>query len=332
MRDECVAMSDPQIAKPTRHNYRTSEIAVLFALPFTSLLRQAQEVHHRHHAADQVQLCSLLSIKTGGCREDCGYCPQSAHHKNELPAEPLLDLETITGAARRAKERGATRFCMGAAWRSPPTRAKVFARLLEAAAAVKELGLQVCMTLGMLDAAQARQLKQAGVYAYNHNLDTSPRYYPQVITTRTYADRLATLHHVRAAGMTVCCGGIVGMGEERRDRVALLQQLSKLDPHPESVPINLLVRVQGTPLAQAQDLDVFELVRTIATARIIMPYSRVRLSAGRTQLSDEAQALCFLAGANSIFMGEKLLTTANPDVDTDMQLLQRLGLRPLAST
>ncbi len=325
-------MSSQPVSNQTRHDYRTDEIAALFALPFTSLLRQAQEVHHRYHAADQVQLCSLLSIKTGGCREDCGYCPQSARHNAELQAEPLLDLDTIIAAARRAKERGATRFCMGAAWRSPPTRDKVFARLLEAATAVKELGLQVCMTLGMLDAEQARQLKQAGVYAYNHNLDTSPRYYPQVITTRTYADRLATLRHVRAAGMTVCCGGIVGMGEERNDRVELLQQLSNLDPHPESVPINLLVRVQGTPLAKAKDLDIFELVRTIAAARIIMQRSRVRLSAGRTQMSDEAQALCFLAGANSIFMGEKLLTTANPAVDADMQLLQRLGLQPLAST
>ncbi len=325
-------MSSPRVSDQTRHDYCADGIASLYALPFTSLLRQAQEVHHRHHAAAQVQLCSLLSIKTGGCREDCGYCPQSAHHNADLQAEPLLNLDTITTAARRAKQRGATRFCMGAAWRSPPTRGKVFARLLEAAAAVKALGLQVCMTLGMLDAEQARQLKRAGVYAYNHNLDTSPRYYPQVITTRTYADRLATLRHVRAAGMTICCGGIVGMGEERSDRVELLQQLSSLNPHPESVPINLLVRVQGTPLASAKDLDVFELVRTIATARIIMPYSRVRLSAGRTQLSDEAQALCFLAGANSIFMGEKLLTTANPDVDADMQLLQRLGLQPLAST
>ena len=231
--EEFAPMSSQPVSNQTRHDYRTDEIAALFALPFTSLLRQAQEVHHRYHAADRVQLCSLLSIKTGGCREDCGYCPQSARHNAELQAEPLLDLDTITVAARAAKERGATRFCMGAAWRSPPTRDKVFARLLEAATAVKELGLQVCMTLGMLDAEQARQLKQAGVYAYNHNLDTSPRYYPQVITTRTYADRLATLRHVRAAGMTVCCGGIVGMGEERNDRVELLQQLSNLDPHPE---------------------------------------------------------------------------------------------------
>ncbi len=324
-------MSRPQNTAATRHDYRCGEIAALYALPFTSLLRQAQEVHHRHHDAAQVQLCSLLSIKTGGCREDCGYCPQSAHHGAELQAEPLLDLVTITAAARRAQQRGATRFCMGAAWRSPPGRGKVFARLLEAASAVKALGLQVCMTLGMLDAEQARQLKRAGVYAYNHNLDTSPRYYPQVISTRTYADRLATLRHVRAAGMTVCCGGIVGMGEERDDRVALLQQLNHLDPHPESVPINLLVRVEGTPLAKARDLDIFELVRTVAVARIVMPHSRVRLSAGRTQMSDEAQALCFLAGANSIFMGEKLLTTANPEVDADLQLLQRLGLQPLVA-
>lgn len=320
------------IAAKTRHDYSTAEIAELFALPFTALLRQALEVHHRYHAADRVQLCSLLSIKSGGCREDCSYCPQSAHYNTELPAEPLLDLDTITAAARRARERGATRFCMGAAWRSPPTRGKVFARLLEAATAVKQLGLQVCMTLGMLNAEQARQLKQAGVYAYNHNLDTSPRYYPKIITTRTYADRLQTLRHVRDAGMTVCCGGIVGMGEQRQDRVELLQQLSSLNPHPESVPINLLVRVKGTPLAQSQDLDIFELVRTIAAARIVMPNSRVRLSAGRTQMRDEAQALCFLAGASSIFMGEKLLTTANPAVDDDMHLLQRLGMQPLAAS
>lgn len=314
-----------------RHDYTATEIGEVFDLPLTRLIARAQAIHQRYHADDEIQLCSLLSIKTGGCQEDCHYCPQSARYQTEVRPEPLLDREKVVAAARRAQEQGATRFCMGGAWRSPPEREKIFSRLLEIVTAVKELGLQVCMTLGMLTSEQARRLKQAGVYAYNHNLDTSPEYYPQIITTRTYTDRLQTLRHVREAGMTVCCGGIVGMGEQRSDRVGLLQQLTVLDPHPESVPINLLVRVQGTPLSEAEDLDIFELVRTIAVARITMPRSRVRLSAGRRQMSDEAQALCFLAGANSIFMGEKLLTTANPEVDADMQLLHRLGLKPISA-
>jgi biotin synthase len=249
-----------------------------------------------------------------------------------VDAHGLLDLDTIKAAAQDAKDGGSTRFCMGAAWRSPPTKGPQFDRVLEAVRSVKAIGLEVCTTLGMLDETQAHQLAEAGVYAYNHNLDTSPEYYGQVITTRTYDDRLNTLKNVRKAGMTVCCGGIVGMGETREDRVGLLQQLTQLDPHPESVPVNLLVRVDGTPLAVEDDFDVFELVRTIAVARLVMPESRVRLSAGRTAMTDEAQALCFMAGANSIFTGEKLLTTANPGVDHDRELLDRLGMRAVGET
>lgn len=310
-----------------RHDYTREELHALFALPLPRLLRLAQTIHEQRWADDEVQLCTLLSIKTGGCKEDCSYCPQSAHHKAQVDAHGLLDLDTIKAAAQDAKDSGSTRFCMGAAWRSPPAKGPQFDRVLEAVRSVKEIGLEVCTTLGMLDEGQAQQLAEAGVYAYNHNLDTSPEYYGKVITTRTYDDRLNTLKNVRKAGMTVCCGGIVGMGEEREDRVGLLQQLTALDPHPESVPVNLLVRVDGTPLAIEEDFDVFELVRTIAVARIVMPQSRVRLSAGRTAMSDEAQALCFMAGANSIFTGEKLLTTANPGVDHDRELLTRLGMR-----
>lgn len=312
-----------------RYDYSVDEISELFSRPLPRLISLSLQEHQRHHRDDEVQLCSLLSIKTGGCKEDCHYCPQSAHHHSKLPATALLANDEIIERAKTAKEQGATRFCMGGAWRSPPKQEKVFNRLLEAATSVNELGLQVCMTLGMLDEQQAVRLKQAGVYAYNHNLDTSPEYYPKIITTRTYDDRLKTLRNVRKAGMTVCCGGIVGMGEQRTDRLGLLQQLSSLDPHPESVPINLLVRVKGTPLADSPPLDIFELVRTIATARIIMPTSKVRLSAGRTEMNDEAQALCFLAGANSIFMGDKLLTTKNPAVDDDLNLLNRLGLKAM---
>jgi biotin synthase len=313
-----------------RHDYTRDEIAALFRLPFPRLVRQAQETHETSWPDDEIQLCTLLSIKTGGCKEDCGYCPQSAHHKAEVDAHGLLDLATIKAAATAAKAGGSTRFCMGAAWRSPPTKGPQFERVLEAVREVHALGLEVCTTLGMLDAEQAQQLAEAGVHAYNHNLDTSPEYYDKVITTRTYEDRLQTLKNVRKAGMTVCCGGIVGMGETRADRIGLLQQLASLDPHPESVPVNLLVRVEGTPLAGEADFDIFELVRTIAVARILMPKSRVRLSAGRTEMSDEAQALSFLAGANSIFTGEKLLTTPNPGSSHDHVLLERLGMRPVA--
>lgn len=318
--------------RTVRHDYTRAEIDELFELPFPRLLRKAAGVHALYWPDDEVQLCTLLSIKTGGCREDCAYCPQSAHHDAPVDAHGLLDLTTIKAAATAARDSGSTRFCMGAAWRSPPKKGPQFERVLEAVREVKALGLEVCTTLGMLTEEQAVALAEAGVYAYNHNLDTSPEYYGQIITTRTYEDRLATLRHVRTAGMTVCCGGIVGMGEQRTDRVGLLEQLAALDPHPESVPINLLVRVAGTPLENADDLDVFELVRTIAVARILMPKSRVRLSAGRTSMSSEAQALCFLAGANSIFTGEKLLTTPNPGLSQDHELLERLGMRPVSHT
>ena len=313
-----------------RYDYSIDEISELFSSPLTRLISLSLQEHQQYHRDDEVQLCSLLSIKTGGCKEDCHYCPQSAHHQSNLEANALLANDKIIERAKIAKEQGATRFCMGGAWRSPPKQEKVFTRLLKAASSVNELGLQVCMTLGLLDEQQAVRLKEAGVYAYNHNLDTSPEYYPKIITTRTYDDRLKTLRNVRKAGMTVCCGGIVGMGEQRADRLGLLQQLSSLNPHPESVPINLLVRVEGTPLADSPSLDIFELIRTIATARIIMPTSKVRLSAGRTEMNDEAQALCFLAGANSIFMGDKLLTTKNPEVDDDFKLLNRLGLKAMS--
>ncbi len=314
-----------------RYDHSRDELATLFDLPLPRLLRLAQAVHARHWPDDEIQLCTLLSIKTGGCKEDCGYCPQSAHHNAQVDAHGLLDLETIRAAAEGAKANGSTRFCMGAAWRSPPTKGAQFDRVLEAVRTVKAMDLEVCTTLGMLDETQARQLAQAGVHAYNHNLDTSPEYYEQIISTRTYEDRLQTLKNVRKAGMTVCCGGIVGMGEGRDDRVGLLTQLASLDPHPESVPVNLLVAVEGTPLAGAAPIDVFELVRTIAVARLAMPKSRVRLSAGRTEMSAEAQALCFMAGANSIFTGEKLLTTPNPGEDHDQELLARLGMRAAAS-
>ncbi len=312
-----------------RHDFSRSEIREIYSLPLTTLIQLAQDVQEQHFAQDEVQLATLLSIKTGGCKEDCGYCPQSAHHSSKVDAHGLLDLETIKSAARQARDGGATRFCMGAAWRSPPTKGPQFERVLDAVREVHQLGLEVCTTLGMLNEEQAQQLKDAGVYAYNHNLDTAPEYYGDVISTRTYEDRLNTLKNVRKAGMTVCCGGIVGMGEDREHRIGLLEQLNMLSPHPESVPVNLLVRVEGTPMAAQDELDIFEMVRTIATARVIMPTSRVRLSAGRTGMSDEAQALCFLAGANSIFCGERLLTTPNPELDQDLQLLRRLGMRPV---
>jgi biotin synthase len=273
-----------------------------------------------------VQACTLLSVKTGGCPEDCAYCPQSARYPTGLERESLLEVDEVLEGARRAKAAGASRFCMGAAWRDAP-KGPAFERVLEMVRGVAAEGLEVCVTLGMLDEEQARRLKDAGLTAYNHNLDTSEEYYDRIVTTRTYGDRLSTLARVRDAGITVCCGGIVGMGETSRGRCALLATLAGFDPHPESVPVNLLVRVPGTPLADAPDLDAFELVRTVATARILMPRSRVRLSAGRTSLAREAQALCFLAGANSIFLGERLLTTPNPTPDEDAALLRDLGLR-----
>ena len=316
----------PGTSVALRFDWRASEIAELFDLPLMDLLYRAQQTHREYFDANEVQISTLLSIKTGGCPEDCGYCPQSVHHDTQLEPDRLLDVEAAVDAARNAREAGASRFCMGAAWRNP--RGRNFERVLEMVRRVRAEGLETCVTLGMLDEPQALELKQAGLDYYNHNLDTSPEFYGEIISTRTYEDRLETIRHVRAAGINVCCGGIVGMGETRSDRVSLLEQLARQQPHPESVPVNMLVRVQGTPLAQADDLDPFEFVRTVAVARILMPASHVRLSAGREQMSDEMQALGFLAGANSIFYGEKLLTTTNPGEDRDQRLFERLGLRP----
>ena len=312
-----------------RFDFTKEEITEIYNLPVTQLVQLAQTVHQKHFAPDQVQISTLLSIKTGGCKENCAYCPQSAHHDSDVDAHGLLNVDKIKAEAQAAKANGSSRFCMGAAWRSPPKKGPQFDRVLEAVKEVRGLGLEVCTTLGMLDEEQAHQLADAGVHAYNHNLDTSPEFYSEIITTRTYQDRLDTLKNVRDAGMTVCCGGIVGMGETTKDRIGLLHQLVSMSPHPESVPVNLLVKVEGTPLAEQEEIDVFEMVRMIATACIIMPKSRVRLSAGRNQMSDEAQALCFLAGASSIFSGEKLLTTPNPGEDRDQALLNRLGLKPV---
>lgn len=312
------------------YQWQEDTIREIFELPFPRLIHLAQTIASCHFATDQVQLCTLHSVKTGGCKEDCAYCPQSAHHQTNLEGQGFADLEDILKAAKAAKESGSTRFCMGAAWRSPPTKGESFEKILEAVRSVSEMGLEVCTTLGMLTFEQAKALREAGVHAYNHNLDTSRDYYEKIISTRTYDERLETLKQVRKAGMSVCCGGIVGMGESRDDRIRLLRELACLQPHPESVPINLLVRVAGTPLEEEKPLDIFELVRTIATARILMPMSRIRLSAGREAMSDEAQALCFLAGANSLFTGEKLLTTKNPGFDHDLNLLERLGMTPTA--
>jgi len=313
-------------AAQLRFDWATDEIEALFELPFNNLLFRAQAVHREHFDPNAVQISTLLSIKTGGCPEDCGYCPQSVHHEAAVEAEKLMDVDAVVSAARAARQAGASRFCMGAAWKNP--RGRNFERVIEMVQRVRAEGLETCMTLGMLDAEQSERLKAAGLDYYNHNLDTSPEFYGDIISTRTYQDRLDTLQHVRDAGMHVCCGGIVGMGESRRDRASLMQQLASQKPHPESVPVNLLVRVEGTPLEKQADLDPFEFVRSIAVARILMPQSHVRLSAGREQMSDELQALCFFAGANSIFYGEKLLTTPNPEADHDRQLFDRLGLHP----
>lgn len=314
----------------TRHDWSREEIRAIYGQPIPELIFHAQTVHRKFHQADEVQLCRLLSIKTGACPEDCSYCGQSAHYKTDVARQELLDPEVAIEAAKRARADGATRFCMGAAWRQMPQGCD-FDRVLEMVRGVSALGLEVCCTLGMLNEEQARRLKEAGLTAYNHNLDTSPEFYGQIITTRVYEDRLRTIAHVRKAGITVCCGGILGMGESREDRIGLLQQLSNLNPHPESVPINMLVRAKGTPLANARELDPLEMVRAIATARILMPISRVRLAAGRQEMSREAMTLCFLAGANSIFTGEKLLTTPNPDVDHDAKLLSDLGMKAMQS-
>ncbi len=318
-------------AMPTRHDWTDAEIRALFDRSLPDLLFDAQAVHRAHHDPNRVQLCTLLSIKTGGCPEDCAYCPQSARYETGVSGEPLFEVDRVLDAARAARANGSTRFCMGAAWRSAPQGSQ-FDRVLEMVRGVRELGLEACCTLGMLGAAQARRLSEAGLTAYNHNLDTGPEYYGQIISTRRYEDRLETLGHVREAGISVCCGGIIGMGERLDDRVALLGVLARLEPHPESVPINALVAVPGTPLGDAPALDPIDLVRMIAASRIVFPRARVRLSAGRTSLSDESQALCFIAGANSIFTGEKLLTTPNPGPDQDERLLAKLGLTALTAT
>ena len=313
------------VAAPAPQRWRVADVVALFELPFNDLMFRAQQVHREHFDANAVQLSTLLSIKTGGCEEDCGYCSQSSHHDTGLKAEKLMDVDTVLDAARAAKANGASRFCMGAAWRNPKERH--MPALTEMVRGVKELGLETCMTLGMLEDEQARQLADAGLDYYNHNLDTSPEFYGQVISTRTYQDRLDTLDRVRDAGINVCCGGIIGMGESRRERAGLISQLANLNPYPESVPINNLVAIEGTPLEGTAPLDPFEFVRTIAVARITMPKAVVRLSAGREQLDDAMQAMCFLAGANSMFYGDQLLTTSNPQTQRDRALFERLGIR-----
>ena len=319
-------------AAPARKRWTVAEVEALFALPFNDLLFRAQQVHREHFDANAVQRSTLLSIKTGGCSEDCGYCPQSARYHTGVENQDLLAIDQVVSAAKAAKAKGATRFCMGAAWRGPKQRdlEPVLAMVRE----VKALGLETCATLGMLKEGQAEQLRDAGLDYYNHNLDTAPEFYGEVISTRDYDDRLATLDRVRDAGLHVCCGGIVGMGESRVQRAGLIAQLASLDPHPESVPINHLVQVEGTPLHDALHgdaaLDPLEFVRTIAAARITMPKAMVRLSAGRAELGEAVQALCFLAGANSIFYGDRLLTTGNPDDDSDRALLAKLGMTPVA--
>jgi biotin synthase len=309
-----------------RHDWTLAEVNALYALPFNDLLFQAQTVHRQHFTPNEVQVSTLLSIKTGACAEDCKYCPQSGHYNTGLERERLLEVEKVLTQAKAAKDKGATRFCMGAAWTNPKQRDMPY--IIEMVQGVKKMGLETCMTLGMLSGDQAQTLAQAGLDYYNHNLDTSPEFYGEIITTRTYQDRLDTLSHVRDAGMKVCCGGILGMGESANDRSALLMQLANLPEHPQSVPINMLVKVAGTPLEHVDDLDAFEFIRTIAVARIMLPQSHVRLSAGRARMNEQMQALCFFAGANSIFYGDKLLTTDNPEADADMLLFAKLGIKP----
>jgi biotin synthase len=315
------------VPEGTRHDWPREEILALFELPFPELLHRAASVHRQHFDPAEVQVSTLLSVKTGGCPEDCAYCPQAQRYQTGVDATKLMSTDAVVEKAKQAKAAGASRFCMGAAWRSPADRdiPKVAAMIRE----VKALGLETCATLGMLSDTQARSLREAGLDYYNHNLDTAPEFYGEIIHTREYQDRLDTLGHVRDAGMKTCCGGIVGMGETRGQRAGLLQALANLPAHPDSVPINRLVKVEGTPLADSAEIDPFEFVRMIAVARILMPRSMVRLSAGREAMSDELQALCFAAGANSIFYGEKLLTTGNPDTDRDLALFARLGLRPM---
>jgi len=311
-----------------RHDWMREEIEALFNLPFADLLFRAQTIHRKYHNPNEVQLSTLLSIKTGACSEDCKYCPQSARYNTGVENERLMPIETVIREAQKAKEAGATRFCMGAAWRSP--KGRNFETVIGMVRAVKDLGMETCVTMGMLDGDQAAQLKEAGLDYYNHNIDTSPEYYQEVITTRTIEDRLNTLQYVQDAGINVCSGGIVGLGEEVSDRAGMLQTLANLDQHPQSVPINMLVQVEGTPMYGEKEVEPIEFVRTVAVARIVMPLSTVRLSAGRENMSDEMQALCFLAGAGSIFYGEKLLTTPNPEASHDFQLLKSLGITPKA--
>ncbi len=319
-----------KITLPEAATWPLDDVMALFELPFNELMFRAQETHRAHFPAGDVELATLLSIKTGGCEEDCGYCPQAARYDTGVEAKKILDIDTVLDAARQAKENGATRFCMGAAWRSPKERD--MDKVEEMVREVKALGLETCATLGMLEGQQAERLKAAGLDYYNHNLDTAPEFYNNVISTREYQDRLDTLGHVRNAGLKVCCGGIVGMGETRLQRAGLIAQLANLNPYPESVPVNHLVQVEGTPLHGIDPLDPFEFVRTIAVARITMPKARVRLSAGRRQMGEAVQAMCFLAGANSIFYGDKLLTTDNPEANDDRALLAKLGLQTRAST
>ena len=328
MSSAATAMSpgDAPRSSEIRHDWTRQEVEALFALPFNDLLFQAQTIHRRYFDPNQVQVSTLLSIKTGACPEDCAYCPQSTRYDTGLEVEKLMEVEKVLEQARAARESGATRFCMGAAWRSPKQRDMPY--VVAMVKGVRELGLESCMTLGMLSPEQAQELAEAGLDYYNHNLDTSPEFYGDIITTRTYQDRLETLEHVRGAGMKVCSGGIVGMGEQQGDRAGLLQQLANLPQHPESVPVNMLVRVKGTPLADEADLDPFEFIRTIAVARIMMPASHVRLSAGREEMNEQMHALAYFAGANSIFYGEKLLTTPNPRANKDMALFDRLGIEP----
>jgi len=309
-----------------RHDWTEQEVRALFELPMNDLLFQAQSVHRQHFNPNEVQVSTLLSIKTGSCPEDCKYCPQSAHYNTGLEKQRLMEVEAVLNKAKQAKESGSTRFCMGAAWKHPTERDMPY--VIEMVKGVKAMGLETCMTLGMLQETQAQQLAEAGLDYYNHNLDTSPEFYDKIITTRSYEDRLNTLQHVRDSGMKICSGGILGMGETARDRYGLLMQLANLPQQPESVPINMLVKVQGTPLENVEDLDPLEFIRTIAVARIMMPKSHVRLSAGREQMSDELQSMAFFAGANSIFYGECLLTTPNPETHRDLQLFKRLGIRP----
>jgi len=328
MSTQIIEFLRPAQNKQVDQRWSVADIETLFKLPFADLMYRAQQVHREHFDPNAVQLSTLLSIKTGGCSEDCGYCPQSAFHSTGVENQKMLDVETVIAAANFAKQNGAGRFCMGAAWREPSEQD--MASVVEMVKAVRALGMETCATLGMLNDSQTEQLRAAGLDYYNHNLDTAPEFYGDIISTRDYQDRLDTLERVRKAGMNVCSGGIVGMGESLTQRAGLIAQLANMEPYPESVPINNLVKVEGTPLAQTEELDPLDFVRTIAVARITMPKARVRLSAGRQQMSDAVQALCFMAGANSIFYGEQLLTTGNPAVERDRALLDKLGMYPFA--